>query len=48
MYNVVEHGRRFYRTLVYSSDAALCVEGALPAAPAAHSSAMPLYQVYLH
>ena len=30
VYNVVEYGRRFFRTLVYSSDASYCLHGGLP------------------
>ena len=44
MYNVVEHGRRFYRSLCYSSDAAFCLDGALPSAPAPHSGHLPMFQ----
>lgn len=30
IYNVVEHGRRYYRTLVYSSDAKFCLQDLVP------------------
>jgi hypothetical protein len=43
VYNVVEYGRRFYRKLVYSSDATFCFDGSLPGAPAPHSTT-PMFQ----
>jgi hypothetical protein len=43
VYNVVEYGRRFYRQLVYSSDATFCLDGTLPGAPAPHSTT-PMFQ----
>lgn len=43
VYNVVEYGRRYYRHLVYSSDATFCLDGTLPGAPALHSTA-PMFQ----
>ena len=43
VYNVVEYGRRFYRSLVYSSDATFCLDGTLPGAPAPHSTT-PMFQ----
>jgi hypothetical protein len=38
VYNVVEFGRRFYRSLVYSSDATFCLHADLPASLTAHSA----------